>query len=106
MPKVILNLTIKELRGAMQDFVYRTSPSGKVYLSKRPDMSRVKWSKAQKQSRRRFREASEYAHAALADPQLRAHYEERAATEKRVPYRVALSDYLKGMDLLSKSVSS
>ena len=105
MPKVILNLTIKELRGAMQDFVYRTSPNGKVYLSRRPDMSKVKWSKAQKQSRRRFQEASKYAHAALEDPKLRRHYEKRAAKERRVAYRVALSDYLKGKDLLSKSAS-
>lgn len=36
---------IKELRGALGDVVYRTSPNGKVYISKRPDMSKVKWSK-------------------------------------------------------------
>jgi len=97
--KVILNPIIEELRGAMDDFVYRTSPNGKVYLSKTPDMSKVKWSKAQRQSRQRFQEASQYAKAAMADPQLRAIYAERAAKEHRVPYRVALSDYLKGVDL-------
>ncbi len=99
--KVILDPMIEELRGAMEDFVYRTAPNGKVYLSKRPDMSNVKWSKAQKASRQRFQEASKYAKAAMADPQVRAVYEERAAKEHRQPYRVALSDYLKGKDLLS-----
>jgi hypothetical protein len=102
MPKVILNSMIEELRGAMQDFVFRTSPNGKVYLSKRPDMSKVKWSKAQEASRQRFQEASKYAQAAMRDPQVRAVYEERAAREHRQPYRVALSDYLKGKDLLTR----
>lgn len=101
MPKVILNPSIKEIRGAMQDFVFRTSPNGKTYLSKRPDMSNVKWSTAQDEARQRFKEASRYAKAALADPQVRAVYEKRGAKEKRVPYRVALSDYLSGTDLLS-----
>jgi hypothetical protein len=102
MPGVILNPTIKELRGAMDDFVFRTSPNGKVYLSKRPDMSKVNWSNAQKESRQRFKDASSYARAALADPQVRAIYEERAVQEHRIPYRVALSDYLKGNNLLPR----
>lgn len=102
MAKVILNPMIKELRGALGDVVYRTSPNGKVYISKRPDMSKVKWSKAQKQSRQRFRAASQYAKAAMANPKLRAVYESRAAKEHRQPYRVALSYYLNGKDLSSK----
>ena len=102
MAKVILNPMIKELRGTLGDVVYRTSSNGKTYISKRPDMSKVKWSKAQKGARQRFKEASQYAKAALADPQVRVVYEKRAAKEHRVPYRVALSDYLNGKDLLSK----
>ena len=102
MAKIILNPKIKELRGTLGDVVYRTSSNGNTYISKRPDMSKVKWSKAQKGSRQRFKEASKYARAALADPKLRAVYEKRAAKAKRVPYRVALSDYLNGKDLLSR----
>jgi hypothetical protein len=34
--------------------------------------------------------------------QVRAVYEERAAREHHQPYRVALSDYLKGKDLLTR----
>lgn len=63
----------------LQHFVYRTSPSGKVYLSRCPDMSRFKWSKAQKAHRQRFKEAHAYAQAAMA-----------------------LFDYFKGKDLLAK----
>ena len=99
MPKVILNKTLKGIRGAMEDFVYRTAPNGQVYLSKRPDMSNVEWSDSQRDSRQRFREASKYARAAMAHPELSAIYKARAAREKRVPYRVALSDYLNGKDL-------
>jgi hypothetical protein len=102
MAKAILNPLIKSLSGELDGVVYRTSPSGKTYISKSPDMSKVKWSKAQKRERKRMAEANEYAHAALADPKVRAVYEKRAAKEKRVPYRVALSDYFKGKDLLAK----
>jgi len=65
-------------------------------------MSKVKWSKAQKRERQRMAEANEYAHAAMADPKVRVVYEKRAAKEKRIPYRVALSDYLKGINLLAR----
>jgi 8-oxo-dGTP diphosphatase len=43
-----------------------------------------------------------YAHAAMADPDVRLIYEEIAAKEHRQPYRVAVSDYYKGKDLLSQ----
>jgi hypothetical protein len=102
MAKVILNPMIKEIRGTLDGVVYRVSASGKTYISKSPDMSKVKWTKAQKRQRERFQEASEYARAAMADPKVRLIYEKRAAKEKRVPYRVALSDYFKGKDLLAK----
>jgi hypothetical protein len=102
MAKVELNPMIKEFRGALGDIVFRVSPSGKTFISKRPDMSNVRWSKAQKDHRQRFKQATAYAKAAMADPNLRAVYEKRAVKEHRLPYRVALSDHLKGNDLLSK----
>jgi hypothetical protein len=102
MAKVKLNAKIKEIKGMLGDVVFRVSPSGKIIVSKRPDMSNVKWSKAQKAQRQRFKQAAEYAKTALADPEVRAVYEKRAATEQRLPYRMALSDYFKGIDLLSK----
>ena len=45
---------------------------------KTPDMSNVKWSKAQKDHRKRFRQAIAYAQRAMADAQVRAHYEKVA----------------------------
>ena len=102
MTKVRLNPLIKELRGTMYDVVFKKSPFGNLIITKRPDMSGVKWSKAQKAHRERFKQASEYAKAALADPKVRAIYEHRAANEHKRPYAMALSDYFKGNDLLSK----
>ena len=64
-------------------------------------MSNVKWSKAQKKHRQRFQEATVYAKAAMADSQVRAIYEKKAAKAHKVPYRLALSDYFKGKDLLA-----
>ena len=45
--------------------------------------------------------ANDYATAAMADPDVSAIYEEREAKEDRVPYRLTVSDYYKGKDLLS-----
>jgi hypothetical protein len=102
MAKVTLNPFIKELRGALGDFVFRTSPSGEIIISKRPDMSRVKWSQAQKSHRQRFKQAVAYAKAAMAEPKVRAVYEKKAAENNRQPFRIAVSDYLEGKDLLAK----
>jgi hypothetical protein len=37
---------------------------------------------------------------------VRAKYEKRAAKENRQPYRVAVSDYYKGKDLLAKKTKA
>ena len=65
-------------------------------------MGKVKWSKAQKRHRERFKLATEYAQAAMADPELRTIYEDMAAKEHKRPYTMAISDYFKGNDLLAK----
>jgi len=102
MAKVKLNPLINGLSGMLGDFVYRVSPTGETIISKRPDMSRVKWSKAQKEHRQRFKQATEYAKAAMTEPKVRAVYEKMAAKEHKRPYALALSDYFKGNDLLLK----
>ena len=101
MAKVKLASWITEIRGRVGDVVFRTSPDGKTYLSKSPDMSAVEWSPAQKENRRHFSRAIAYAKAAMADPDARAVYEKQAAGQNRQPFRMAVSDYLKGNDLLA-----
>lgn len=102
MPRVRFKPMVVEIQGTMYDVVFKLSSRGNPIVTKRPDMSKVKWSKAQKNQRERMKKANEYAKAAMADPDVNAIYEERAAKEQRVPYRLALSDYFKGKDLLSK----
>ena len=72
-----------------------------MILSKVPDMSKVKWSKAQKAHRQRFKRAVAYARAAMAEPKVRAVYEKMAAKNNKRPFDMAVSDYFKGNDLLS-----
>jgi hypothetical protein len=65
-------------------------------------VSRVKWSEAQKEQRERFRQAIAYAHQAMANPDVRAHYEEVGKKAGRQPFRVAVSDFYEGKNLLEK----
>ena len=101
MVKVLLNPALRELRGKMGDLAYRRM-YGKQTLMKTPDMSRVKWSKAQKEHRKRFKQAVAYARSALADPNVRAQYEKVAKKTGRQPFRVAVSDFYAGKNLLEK----
>jgi hypothetical protein len=75
---------------------------GQLTVMKTPDMSKVKWSEAQKASRERFKQAIHYAHQAMADPKLRAHYQKLGKKADRQPFRVAVSDFLAGENLLEK----
>jgi hypothetical protein len=102
MAKVTLQPGIKEIRrGKVGNLVFRQFPNGDIIISKAPDMSAVEWSPAQQEHRQRFKAAIAYARAAMADPDARAVYEKQAAAENRLPFRVAVSDYFKGNDLLS-----
>ena len=101
MTKVALQPGLRELRGKMGDWTYRRM-HGQQTIMKTPDMSRVKWSKAQKAIRQRFSEAIHYARQALADPAIRVHYEKVGEKTGRQPFRVAVSDFLAGKNLLEK----
>ena len=103
MPKVILHPTVRGLSGKMGDVVFRyNKKTRKTSISKKPDMTKVKWSKAQKANRQRFKLAIAYAKAALAEPKVRVKYERRAKKQGKRPWDVALSDYFQGKDLLAR----
>jgi len=99
--KVELNPTVERFRGKIGGMTYRWM-YGKQTAMKTPDMSKVKWSKAQKSNRERFAEAIAYARAAMADPKIRAHYEKVGKQANRQPFRVAVSDFYEGKNLLEK----
>ncbi len=101
MTKIKLNPTIESIHGKIGGFVFRRTPSGKMSLIMLADMSKVVWSKAQQDHRHRFREANAYAKAAMADETIRLHYEKVARQSGKRAYHSAVSDYFKGINLLS-----
>jgi hypothetical protein len=102
MAKITLHPGIQRIQGKMGDIVFHRSPSGEQTIMKLPDMSGVKWSKAQKDHRQRFKQAVAYARADMAEPQVRAVYEKMAAKQHKRPFDMEVSDYFKGNDRLSR----
>ena len=102
MAKVKFAPYIEEITGTIDGLVFKRSPQGEIIVTKKPDMSNVKWSPAQKETRQRFAEASAYASAAKADPKVWARYERRAKRLKKRPRDLAISDFYKGKNLFAK----
>jgi hypothetical protein len=106
MAKVSFNSIIKWFTGSIGRLVFRRSHNGNVSTYPTPDMSNVKWSQAQKDQRQRISEASKYASAAVADPEIRPSYIQMALDHDKNPGRpfdMAVSDYCRtGNDLLWK----
>jgi len=102
MAKIILHPMIQRVQGKMGDVVFRVSPTGKQTIIKLADMSNVKWSEAQEAHRQRFKQAVAYARAAMAEPKVRKVYEKMAVKQHKRPWDMAVSDYFKGNNLLSK----
>jgi hypothetical protein len=102
MAKVKLNPMFKEVRGKLGDKVFRRMANGEIVMSQAPEKSNIEPTEAQLAHRERFKQASAYAKAALAEPKVRAHYEKLAAQTGKRPRALAISDYLKGKNLLEK----
>jgi hypothetical protein len=85
MPKIRLNASLASLSGTMDGFVYKHYKNDKRghVLSRKPDMSGVKWSAAQRAHRRRMKAAAAFHREVLADPVLLKRYI-RLAKQKRV----------------------
>jgi hypothetical protein len=106
MTKVRFHPLIEWFTGKMGNMVFRRSHNGKVSVYGAPSMKGIKWTQAQKDHRRRMREASKYASAAVADPDIRPIYIQMARDHNKNPGRpfdMAVSDfYHHGTDLLWK----
>lgn len=88
MAKARLNSALQELRGEIDGFVFKNY-GGKVVVTRRPDMSGIKPTKAQLAHRARFRAAGRYADAAMKDPVRRTAYT-RVAAQRKIPIRAVL----------------
>jgi hypothetical protein len=102
MPKAKLVPILVEVHGTLYDLVFKKSPQGEMIVTKKPDMSKVKWSKAQKANRKHMSTAIATAQAALLDPKVKAKYERKAKKLDRRAWNLALSDALNGKDLRAK----
>ena len=106
MAKVRFHPIVEWFTGKMGNLVFRRSHNGKVSVYEAPYMEGIKWSPAQKDHRQRFGEASKYASAAVADPDIRPIYVQMALEQGKNPKRpfdMAVSDYFhNGNDLLWK----
>lgn len=106
MAKVRFHPIVEWFTGKMGKLVFRRSHNGKVSVYETPYMRGVKWSPAQKDHRQRMGEASKYASAAVADPDIRPIYVQMAVDHNKNPKRpfdMAVSDYYHhGNDLLWK----
>ena len=95
---------IKWFHGKIGRLVYRRAHNGKISVFPAPDMSHIIWSKLQTDHRRDFGEASRYASAAAADPDVRAIYVQMAIEQNKNPKRpsdIAFKYYFhNGLDLL------
>lgn len=101
MARIKLNPIVEEAHGQLGETVFRRAHDGSLSLMKKPDMSGVEWSPAQRAHRRRFRQAVAYARAAMSDPGKQAVYAEAAAQRGKRPFDLAVSDYFHGKELVS-----
>jgi ATP-dependent Clp protease adapter protein ClpS len=102
MPKVILHPTLRGLSGKMGDVVFRTNRrTGRTTISKVPDMTKVKWSKAQKAQRRRFKKAVACARTAMTQPEVWAVYQALAKKKRKRAWDLAVSDHYHGTGLVA-----
>ncbi len=82
-----MNPALQGLRGQIQGLVFRHYDHGTV-ASRRPDMSRVKPSAAQRAQRRKMAEAAEFYRKVLGDPALLRRCR-ALAKERKIPLPAA-----------------
>jgi hypothetical protein len=73
-----------------------------MIVTKKPDMYKVKWSKAPTDHRQRMAKAVATVQAALTDPKVRARYDRKAKKQDKRAWDLAMSDWFKGRDFRPK----
>ena len=92
MPEAKLPPFIASISGKLGDVVYRTTKTGKIYVSKAPKKSTKEPSPAQRRQQERFTMANEYASQAKDEPV----YIELAEKTGRSASNIAHSDWCQG----------
>ena len=97
------NLITEGYSGRFGNLIFRRWGK-KTVISMVPDYSHRKWSKAQKENRKRFRDAMAYSRKTLADPEMRRYYRKRAKGMQTV-WNVAVADYMKKPEIREVDLS-
>ena len=95
MAKLTLNAALSRLQGSLDGFVIKHTPHGQV-LSRQPDMSRVRWSPAQRANRKRMKEAAIHYRKVMADPKEAARSLARARKLKVPVSSLVMGEFLRG----------
>ena len=95
MAKVTLNTALAAMRGAVDGFVYKHYAYGTV-VTRRPDMSKVKPSRAQLAHRQRMRAAAAFHRKVLEDPVLLKKYQRIARRERINLSAATMGEVLRG----------
>ncbi len=90
MVQVRKNIVVQGISGGIEGLVFRQMPDGRTYVSRKPDFSRRKFSRGQREHQGRFQKASAYAREAAKRHPI---YAELAKGTVKSPYNVALSDW-------------
>jgi hypothetical protein len=90
-----LMLPVRSIRGRLGDRVYKTY-GDKIIVTRVPCFDGYVPTAAQRERRAKLREATAYAQAVYADPATKAIYVRAAKQLGRQPFRLAVSDFLRG----------
>ncbi len=94
MAKIDLSSFLSRMSGRIGDMVVRQTRTGPV-LSRVPDMSKVKWSPAQRARRKLMREAGAHYRAVMSDPKQADRYRALAAKKKIPVSALVMGEFLK-----------
>jgi hypothetical protein len=86
------NFLFKNYSGKVGNIILRVVGNRSI-ISKYPDFTNVKWSKAQKANRKRFGDGMRYARKAFKDPEAVLYYESKTKPRQN-KFNVAVSDYM------------
>jgi hypothetical protein len=104
MAKLKGNALIEGFSGRLDNIILKHYRYGTV-ISTRPDMSKVKRTREQKQRSSRFAEAVAYARGVVADANLKKAYARKASKTGRTIYHLALSDYMNDATKTPKDIA-
>jgi hypothetical protein len=94
MAKIARHSFLSRLSGRIGDVVVRQTRAGPV-MSRRPDMSKVKWSPAQRARRKLMRAAGAHYRVVMSDPKEAARYRALAAKKKIPVSAFVMGEFLK-----------